>query len=391
MTQIWPLVPPTNEEFREFLRHDRELPIDSEFELFHRSPNPFTFKPHSAFPVAINNSGVVVGNVRAPSRDFSIPLHAPPQYREITRAFTYSNGVAQLIPVGEQIGMTARASVAFDVNNEGLVLGRVYEGPDRWGSSTSFLWDGESVTYLPEPDGTSSLKAMAINDHGHVVGRLWKEPVDGVSPPGTIFLFKDGQMFLDVVPLVSGVHPEGKDLLLAPVKLMNDGTILGLVGGHYQAMSFIWGIYGRVAIWRDGELELFDDTYDGAFDMNSNGLVLVKKEKIPEYYSWPYAIWEESQETILRDGNSYLRDAYSFNIHGDCVGESFGGAALYQNGNIYDLNYQLIDVDDNPDFIVELQRANAINDDGYIVGTGSIYHYSGGWNWHRFGYILEPQ
>ena len=104
----------------------------------------------------INDAGHVVGYSHTPKFRGQHPVY---------RGFLHRNG--QLIDLGAIAG---DYSVAYDVNNRGQVVGMTNVDPDNPQRWHAFVWEDGVMRDLGSLMANSY--AMAINDHGDVVGRM---------------------------------------------------------------------------------------------------------------------------------------------------------------------------------------------------------------------------
>ena len=109
-------------------------------------------------PEAINNAGQVVGRAAQ---------NVPPY---MTRAVLWSPEEA--IPLE---GLSDSSSEALDINDNGQVVGRSFDG----NNFHAVLWEGGTITRLPQPVADLESAAVAINNRGQAVG--WSLGTDGVS------------------------------------------------------------------------------------------------------------------------------------------------------------------------------------------------------------------
>ena len=65
------------------------------------------------------------------------------------------------------------SSVAVGVNDNGYVVGTKSSQVYNSVSGTAFIWDGDTMTFLPKPDGWGSAFARGINSRNQVVGDLF--------------------------------------------------------------------------------------------------------------------------------------------------------------------------------------------------------------------------
>jgi len=111
---------------------------------------------YAAYPVGINDSGVVVGNYVVGNNATDKP------YRQQVRGFILDkSGFRDLgmLPGGDTVEVAA-------INNKGQIVGSATTAD---GETHAFLYDGGKMVDLGTLDGTDSY-ATAINDNGTIVG-----------------------------------------------------------------------------------------------------------------------------------------------------------------------------------------------------------------------------
>jgi probable HAF family extracellular repeat protein len=318
-------------------------------------------------------------------------------------------------PIGEGLG---GGSYAVDINARGDVLGRA-DGVK--GGRISFVQKGNRIVWLPAH--APALWAQRLNNGGAVIGRLgrddafvWRGGVLttlAIGDGGTaVFdINNQGQIVGNAYDTVSGLHPfvwrDGKVRLLpgTPAANANDSiTAINDAG----AMAGFTGRKGprrivmNATIWENGHarrLPMPPGTLYGSADaINERG------EAAGSYRAaGPNRVGfvSDGRTTDLGPMGGDVSPS-AINNRGEVVGTAevrgplrYGGrlrldfwrafrfewprhAFLWRNGRIMDLN----------DLIPhrsgwELEEANAINDAGQIVGTGT-------YNGQKRGFLLTP-
>ena len=233
--------------------------------------------------------------------------------------------------------------VAYAINGSGQVVGNAYTAGDA--AEHAFLYGNGVMQDLGTLGGNSSA-ALAINASGQVVG----------STDNGAFLYTNGTM-----TNIGNFIPSG----------INDG-------GQVAGSAFAGG-GPHACIYNNGTLQdlgALGGTFSLANAINDSGQV-VGKAQIPGpsgvlgayYHAFLYSAGGMTELGTLAE--YYNSDALGVNANGQAVGvaynsaDIFSSAFLYSNGAIVDLN-TLIDHSTG----WTLEEANAINNNGWIVGSG---------------------
>jgi probable HAF family extracellular repeat protein len=118
-----------------------------------------SFGTGDSSPIAINRSGVVVGQASPAPGEKRVPVE-------------WISGVATVVPIPAGF---IRGS-ATDINDRGQVVGGVF---DAAGNLHGFYYDGNSVTMLPSLPGGSFVYARRINASGQIAGA--SDTADGTT------------------------------------------------------------------------------------------------------------------------------------------------------------------------------------------------------------------
>jgi probable HAF family extracellular repeat protein len=226
-------------------------------------------------------------------------------------------------------------SNAYAINDRGDVTGYSWAGqtvPQHDG----FLWSNGEMTDLGIPQGQYSSTAMALNNHGMVVGTVSGPPHGG----DRVAIYRDGQWTLP------GLEGEAY--------AVNDH---GVVAGTYNVGNGAHGFMLKDGLLYD--LGTLGGSYSNAFGMNDKN-VIVGSSYTPT--GWPHGfVWDGAMHDIGTLGG-LASSLYAINSHGTAVGYAQARdnavAIVYENGRM-----QPIDVPGST-----FSVARAINDKGAVVG-----------------------
>jgi probable HAF family extracellular repeat protein len=187
--------------------------------------------PSTSFALGINKAGVIVGAAG---------------FAEGTHAVTYDEGV--VTDLGLLPGSQGSESVATAINSAGTVVGRseIYGSPNR--PTDPFLYVDGAMQNLGNFGGLYG-SALAINDHGQIVGAAGapNEPGSPNLYPRRAFLYDAG-----------GLHDLGT-LLPGGDSIANDINNLGQIVGFTDTVN---GDRGFLML--DGAMTLLDTLIDTA-------------------------------------------------------------------------------------------------------------------------------
>ena len=294
----------------------------------------------SSYAHSINEHGQVVGWSETSTGD--------------EHAFFWENGI--MTDLGTLGGIKSRA---YGINNSGQIVGYAYNSSN---DSHAFLWENGVMLDLGTLGGNRS-DARAINNIGMVVGNSADEGG---------FIWEDGIMN---ELGTAGTFPYG---------INENGQVVGtknILGATYP-YAFIWEGDGLVDLNTKAAGSSWNLLH--AHSINNNGEIVgqgIKDGKVPAFL---YSNGAVTNLGTLEDNTHSA--AQSINEIGQVVGNSYSfeverKAFLWEQGEMYYLG-DLLGLDSGWDY---LERASAINNNGYIVGRG----YKDG-DQHAFLLIPEP-
>lgn len=299
---------------------------------------------HSSLAYDINNNGLIVGTFTSQG-----------SYTDTVHAFSYDNDVVTSIGNSSP----SKPSAAYGVNASGQVVG--FNTFDD-GSVRGYILNNGVISKLGTLGGTSST-AFGINDAGLVVGRA--RTSGNADHP---FLYNDG--------VITDLGTLGGSAGYA-YRINNSGQIVGSAQttGNAAWQAFLWSNGVMTGLGTLGGNSSI------VKDINDNGQI-VGWAATPGNASNHAYLWSNGVMSDLGTlgGNSY---AYSINANGQIVGQftpsittgmtPYGilcgycdHAILWNNGSMMDLNYVEGVIGSN----WLLKSATGINDNGQIVGTG---------------------
>jgi len=289
-------------------------------------------------------------------------------------------------------------SFAEDVNNLGEVAGH---STVRSGEQHAVLWQGRGATFATFDLGPGH--AQGINDRTVLVGqralanaRAWigGAPVDMVGFPDSlssvgIAINNAGRIAgYSYLPDFTFTHAALWPAVgSAPIDLGSLGGISSVaeainsrgdvVGGWTKGVSGTENSSSHAALWRDGvaiDLRFPGEANSVAAGINDEGVIVGSSNSVT--FGPPHAtLWEGSSVSFLDELGTGSGIAMDINNHGQVVGStgtSFTGtphATLWEAGAAIDLNSRLRPGTVEAGWV--LNTANAISDQGWIVGQAS--------------------
>ena len=161
--------------------------------------------------LGINEAGQVVGFGTADRDIFTADTKQPLGSIRAFHALLWGGEKAREIGDGK----------ARDINNRGVVVGHSYDGP-------GFRWEDGTSTRLYDPD--RSLRAIAVNDAGEIVGEA--APRTGSTRIRYAFRWKEGRSEILEVGYTGGAQP-------GAFAINSRGDVAG-VGGGFDGTAFLW-------------------------------------------------------------------------------------------------------------------------------------------------------
>ena len=203
----------------------------------------------SASPGAINNLGHMAGTMAGPAAGG--PAAAP---------FVYANGTMSVLP----LPAGADRGFARGINDRGDVLVAYLVPSGDSFTERAAVWSAGNLTELTPPEGWTYVEPVAINEHGHVLGRVHLLRADGNTVSRRPVLYRDGVATVleqfGTGDTVNGMNDDGAFV----------GHLLGLTThGYLYADGTITDLTGLVSL-ADG-FSIYS-----ARDVNNMGQILVR-------------------------------------------------------------------------------------------------------------------
>lgn len=310
-----------------------------------------------------------------------------------------SKTLYNIVDLGDLPG-GADLSAALNINDSNQVVGWSYSAEGQ----RAVLWENGSIIDLGKlPGGNDRATAASINNSGHIAG--WSSTTTGTRA----VMWNNGSI-VDLGDLPGGLDSSSGGFI------NNVDQVAGYSSGTYGTHAFIWqnggltdlgdlpggnnfsislGINnkGEVAgyssvdggqhafLWQNG---LMIDLGDLPGGLNQSIATSINDHTEIVGYSYNSTminsfLWKDNVMTELPVLAGYSRSiAYDINNHGTIVGALTLETSYTDQAFIFDkvngianLN-ELIDSSDPLYGQFILSQANAINDDGYIVGYGKL-------------------
>lgn len=310
-------------------------------------------------PVALNNRGVVAGNVNLGNGLFG--------------AARWQGGTRMML------ASPSRSSWVGDINDAGQVVGRdMVAGSCVWTAAGTFEGLG-----LPLFNGVARNEATAINAKGVICGNLLSDQYDWLA-----YRFDSGGLIA-----LQAFHFRGATDRDYATDIDAKGTVVGYSGANDTTIS---KNFSTAARWSaGGNFEAIDNPQTAPPDdipsrwswanrSNDSGLAVGGTSINAESTVIPLraAFWGTSQKGLLPDPGSYAgSEAFDVNTAGQIVGwgryDEFGGLgfATIWNGPVITRLNDLIDANSG----WRLEKAICLNDHGQFAGTGSLNGQTCGW------------
>jgi probable HAF family extracellular repeat protein len=271
------------------------------------------------------------------------------------------------------------------INDAGDIAGTSTVG--AYEPANLVLWRNGKLNHLGTGYGSGAFAAPhAINNHGEIVG---ERTVGGASPRSG-FLWRDGA-FRDLGSL--GGYGSAYATTTVASDINDQGQIVGASRPPTAPLhAFLWE-NGKM---RDlGQLPGSPDTEASqAFAINDRGQVVGNSQNADRQIEG--FIWEDGRMEPLGTLGGDSSTPTDINDRGEVVGSSRPANAshpfinhpfLWVDGEMYDLMDLVTNLPDN----VQLESAEAINDDGVIVGYTCRSYCDPGREERRHGFMLIPE
>lgn len=291
--------------------------------------------------------------------------------------YDFGTGVYTSLP--PLTGQT-RTPIPTAINNSGQLAGSV-----RLGSTTTtnraFRWSpgDANSTNLGTLGGENRTDGLGINNLGQVVG---SSRLDSNSSSERAALFSGGTVTnLATTGFASGTTSTARDI--------NDsGVIVGVgrLSGQTADQALVFnGAGGAISL---GVMTSLGHDRGQAFALNNGGVIVGQSSGLTadtrRAVRWVTST-SSAEQLLSPVGIASSTIAQAINEAGDVVGTgsvdgSISNAIGWINGNAINFNDALV----NPDVNLVLRTAVGINANGYIVGSGTL-------NGNTIGYVLTPE
>jgi len=225
---------------------------------------------NQAFANDINNSGAVAGQIGRPGPWSAVSWNMSGTIADIDSLGQYSN--------------------AWGINNAGVVVGGIQDGPTGTSWARAFRWSSSDGLTMLDTNPASGSYGWAINENGTVAGELMNtactwDVTGAYQPLGTLGgLFSMAYDINDAGWVVGYAEDIARTERPA---LWHDGTSQALVGGNGAAEAInnagvaVGYSSSRAFLWEGGNAQYLDDIasvpgwkFDTAEDINENGWIV---------------------------------------------------------------------------------------------------------------------
>jgi len=249
---------------------------------------------------------------------------------------------------------------ACDLNNRGEVVWnqKFPVSRDEY-LFTTHIWNPESGSVILAPTNSPVFGAIGINDSGHVLAFFNNNPNTRTPEIGIWSPAQEVQMLREINELPTGIFD---------IKMNDSGLV---VGEYYTGGGEYCGDYVTTeGFYWDG------NSLVPLFCLGGNTVTACEVNERGQIVGSSSTAWDERQYSVFRwisnmaDGVGYRffgERGMRFSYRLDPYRPSLTSATLWEDGNVYDLNYLI-----SPWTGWELVNAYDINDSGQIVGRG--YH-----------------
>jgi len=268
----------------------------------------------------------------------------------LTLGFSLAPAQAQIqfagTPVGGFVGNPEASTVAYDLSDSGLVVGRLSLTGH---ADQAFVWANGQTLLVPLPDGYTSSNAVGVNNNGQVLLNLTSAE-RGVSRTG-VWSAAAGLRLLD----------SGGSAQVLGMAINAGGSVAGVAVGAQPPKALAWGSGGAA-------LALDDAT--GGFAVAINGLGQVAGFTLNQASVWST---DGQRQSLAKVAGQLDAAANAINDRGQVAGGIRTGvdsmAVLWQDGQA-----QVIDSGSS--------SAIALNAGGQVLGWNQR---CGSWLWSASG------